>query len=60
MKNYFNSLKVNLFLSKIKIVEKKLDQNSKAKAIWPPVTVKAGLQGRNVLYVFLSMEPEYS
>ena len=43
----FQLIKAELiFLSKIALLEKKLHQNSKAKAIGPPVTMKAGLQGQ--------------
>ena len=36
------------------------DQNSKAKAMRPPVTMKAGLQGRPFFVVFLPIGPEGS
>ena len=35
-------------------MKKNLDQNSKAKAMWPPVTMKAGLQGRPFFCCFLT------
>ena len=40
---------MNWFLSKTTFVKKNLAQNSKAKAMWPPITKKAGLQDRPFL-----------
>ena len=40
--------------------KKNLAQNSKAKAMWPPITKKAGLQGRPFFGVFLSAGPKGS
>ena len=39
-------------------MKKFFDQNSKAKAKWPPVTMKAGLQGQTFLVIFLSIWPK--
>ena len=60
VENHLNSLKMNWFLSKNCLYEIFFKQNSKAKAMRPPVSMKAGLQGRTFFVVFLSLGPKGS
>ena len=56
----FQLIKFEVIFISNRICEKKIGPKFKGQGHLIPVTVKAGLQGQNVLYVFLSMEPEYS